>query len=120
MESVSAPQCTLGLLQIPLKRLFAVTNALIILLAAGMASQGVGYQVSADLLASWGDTVWDTSWLLKESSMIGKMLHTLVGYPARPAGIQIAAYIATLVIIVLLARAVGRPQRAARPPRQPA
>lgn len=29
-----------GLLQIPLKRLFAVTNALIILLAAGMASQG--------------------------------------------------------------------------------
>lgn len=109
-----------GLLQIPLKRLFAVTNALIILLAAGMASQGVGFLVSAGILPSWGDTVWDTSWLLKESSVVGKMLHTLIGYTARPAGIQIAVYIGTLVIIVLLARAVGRPQVAARQSRQSA
>lgn len=109
-----------GLLQIPLKRLFAVTNALIILLAAGMASQGVGYLVSAGLLPSWGDTVWDTSWLLKETSVVGKMLHTLIGYTARPAGIQIAAYITTLVTIVLLARAMGHPQRAAGQPRQSA
>ena len=102
-----------GLMQIPLKRLFAVTNALVILLAAGMASQGVGYLASVGILPSWGDTIWDTSWLLRDSSVVGKMLHTLVGYTARPAGIQIAAYIATLVIIVLLARAVGRPQGAA-------
>ena len=109
-----------GLLQIPLKRLFAVTNALIILLAAGMASQGVGYLVSAGILPSWGDTVWDTSWLLKESSVVGKMLHTLIGYTARPAGIQIAVYLATLVVIMLLARAVGRPQAAAGQSRQSA
>lgn len=105
-----------GLLQIPLKRLFGVTNALIILLAAGMASQGVGFLVSAGLLPSWGDSVWDTSWLLKETSIVGKMLHTLVGYTARPAGIQIAAYIATLAIIVFLSRATNRPQRASRQP----
>ena len=109
-----------GLLRIPLKRLFSVTNALIVLLAAGMASQGVGFLASAGLLPSWGDTVWDTSWLLKESSLLGKMLHTLIGYTARPAGIQIAAYIATLVMIVLLSRAVNRPQNTARQPRQPA
>jgi high-affinity iron transporter len=107
-----------GLLQIPLKRLFAVTNALIIVLAAGMASQGVGDLASAGILPSWGDTVWDTSWLLKETSVVGKMLHTLIGYTARPAGIQIAAYIATLVVIVFLARAVGRPQAAAGQSRQ--
>jgi high-affinity iron transporter len=109
-----------GLLQIPLKRLFAVTNTLVVLLAAGMASQGVGFLASTGLLPSWGETVWDTSWLLKESSLLGKMLHTLVGYTARPAGIQIAAYIATLVIIVLLSRAVNRPQSTAQQPRQPA
>ncbi|MBP0593375.1 FTR1 family protein [Paraburkholderia sp. LEh10] len=109
-----------GLLQIPLKRLFSVTNALIILLAAGMASQGVGYLVSAGLLPSWGDMVWDTSWLLKETSVIGKMLHTLIGYTARPAGIQIAAYIATLTIIVLLARTIAGPQGTARGSRQAA
>lgn len=105
-----------GLLQIPLKRLFGVTNGLIVLLAAGMASQGVGFLVSAGLLPAWGDTVWDTSWLLKETSIVGKMLHTLVGYTARPAGIQLVAYIATLAVIVFLARATSRPQRSARQP----
>lgn len=107
-----------GLLQIPLQRLFSVTNALIVLLAAGMASQGTGFLVSAGWLPSWGDTVWDTSWLLKESSVVGKMLHTLVGYTARPAGIQIVAYVATLLVIVLLARWVARKQAiVARPTR---
>jgi len=105
-----------GLLQIPLKRLFSVTNGLIVLLAAGMASQGVGFLVSAGLAPSWGDTVWDTSWLLKETSIVGKMLHTLVGYTARPAGIQVVAYVATLAVIVLLARATHRSHRSARQP----
>jgi high-affinity iron transporter len=109
-----------GLLQIPLKRLFAVTNAMIVLLAAGMASQGIGFLVSAGLVPSWGETVWDTSWLLKETSVIGKMLHTLVGYTARPAGIQITVYLATLMAILFLARLVGRPQEATRQPRQAA
>jgi high-affinity iron transporter len=97
-----------GLLQIPLKRLFSVTNALIVLLAAGMASQGIGYLVSAGLLPSLGDAMWDTSWLLAETSVVGKMLHALIGYTARPAGIQIAGYLATLAIIVALSRVVGR------------
>jgi high-affinity iron transporter len=109
-----------GLLQIPLKRLFAVTNAMIVLLAAGMASQGIGFLMSAGLVPSWGDTVWDTSRLLKETSVVGKMLHTLVGYTARPAGIQIAAYLATLFSILFLARMVARPDRAVPQPRQPA
>ena len=109
-----------GLLQIPLKRLFAVTNAMIILLAAGMASQGVGFLVSAGIVPSWGDTMWDTSWLLRETSVIGKVLHTLVGYTARPAGIQIAAYLATLAVIVTLSRIVGRPTGVASQPRRAA
>ncbi|MDC6084916.1 FTR1 family iron permease, partial [Burkholderia cenocepacia] len=106
-----------GLLQIPLKRLFSVTNGLIVLLAAGMASQCVGFLLAAGLVPSWGDAVWDTSWLLKETSIVGKALHTLIGYTARPAGIQIAAYVATLVAILVLARFVGRPQETVRPPR---
>jgi high-affinity iron transporter len=105
-----------GLLQIPLKRLFSVTNWLIVLLAAGMASQCVGFLLAAGLVPSWGDAVWDTSWLLKESTIVGKALHTLVGYTARPAGIQIVAYLTTLATIVGLSRLVGRPHAAMRPP----
>jgi len=97
-----------GLLQIPTRRLFMVTNLLIILLASAMASQGVGYLVNADILPSWGHAIWDTSWLLSEKSIVGKMLHSLVGYTARPEGIQLVAYTATAAAIILLMRQFGQ------------
>lgn len=90
-----------GLLQVSAKRLFSVTNALVILLAAGMASQGAGFLVSADILPAWG-TVWDSSWLLSDSSIVGKMLRTLIGYTAQPAGIQVVFYLLTLGVILTL------------------
>ncbi|MFC5476034.1 FTR1 family iron permease [Paraherbaspirillum soli] len=98
-----------GLLQISTRHLFSITNGLIILLAAGMTSQGIGYLLAADLLPAWGDTIWDTSWLLADTSIVGKMLHALIGYTARPAGIQIAGYLATLCLIVLMVRQFGKP-----------
>jgi len=98
-----------GLLQIPARRLFSVTNTLIMLLAAAMASQGVASLVSADLLPAWGHAIWDTSALLSDKSILGKMLHSLIGYTARPEGIQIVAYLATLVVIAILVRQIGRP-----------
>ena len=97
-----------GLLQISMRRLFSITNGLIILLAAGMASQGIGFLLAADLLPAWGDTVWDTSRILSDTSIVGKMLHTLIGYTARPAGIQIVAYLTTLCLIVLMVRQFGK------------
>ena len=98
-----------GLLRISTHRLFAVTNGLIILLAAGMASQGLGFLVAADLIPAWGDVIWDTSGVLSDSSIVGMTLHTLIGYTARPSGIQIAGYLATLAAIVLMVRQFGRP-----------
>ncbi|MFC5519963.1 FTR1 family iron permease [Polaromonas jejuensis] len=97
-----------GLLKIATHRLFAVTNALIILLTAGMASQGVGFLLSANLVPSWGDAIWDSSWLLSDTSILGKMLHTLIGYTDRPAGIQLAVYVLTLTTVTLLVRTQGR------------
>lgn len=99
-----------GLLQIPARRLFAVTNLLIILLASAMASQGVGYLVNADILPALGHAIWDTSWLLSDKQLLGKMLHSLVGYTARPEGIQLIAYAGTFVVILLLMRQFGRRQ----------
>jgi high-affinity iron transporter len=104
-----------GLLQIPARRLFAVTNTLIMLLAAAMASQGVAYLVSADMLPAWGHSIWDTSGLLSDRSILGRMLHSLVGYTARPEGIQIATYVVTLGSIYALEKwAARRPAVAAR------
>jgi high-affinity iron transporter len=98
----------LGLLAIPLKRLFAVTSWLILLLAAGMASQGAAFLMQADLLPSLGNNLWDTSSILTENSMLGLLLHVLIGYSAQPAGIQVAFYLATLLVIGSSMRVLGR------------
>jgi high-affinity iron transporter len=99
----------LGLLRIPTRRLFTVTSWMVLLLAAGMASQAAGYLVQADLLPPLGNAVWDTSAVLTEDSILGKALHTLIGYVSRPEGIQILFYLVTLCAIWLLTRVVGNP-----------
>jgi high-affinity iron transporter len=91
-----------GLLRIPLQHLFAVTNWMILLLAAGMASQAADFLVQANILPPLGQQLWDTSAILTEKSILGRVLHTLVGYVARPMGIQLLVYIATLVLTRLL------------------
>jgi len=108
----------LGLLTIPAGRLFQVTSGLITLLAAGMAAQAVLLLQNGGYINAWSGTVWDTSWLLKEDSIPGRLLHTLVGYVQAPDGAQVAAYLATIAGILLLMRMTGRLQAARRP--QPA
>ncbi len=93
-----------GLLAIPLRRLFTVTSWLILLLAAGLASQGAAFLMQANLLPSLGNDLWDTSSILGERSMLGVLLHVLIGYSAQPAGIQVVFYLSTLVVIGTLMR----------------
>jgi len=88
-----------GLMRIHIARLFKVSGAMILMLAAGLAAQCAGFLVQADLLPSLGNRIWDSSNILSESSVLGKVLHTLVGYIAQPEGIQIVFYLATLVVI---------------------
>jgi high-affinity iron transporter len=111
-----------GLVAIPMRLLFTVTSWLVLLLAAGLASQGAAFLLQADLLPSLGDNLWDTSFLLSDDSLVGRILHTLIGYTAQPAGIQLVFYAATLLVIGGLMRLVGSGERAGgnRAPSPPA
>jgi high-affinity iron transporter len=93
-----------GLLAIPAGRLFAVTSGLITLLAAGMASQAVLFLQQAGYFEILTSTVWDTSWLLPEGSILGRLLHTLIGYSDSPNGAQLVVYAATVLAIGVLMR----------------
>jgi high-affinity iron transporter len=109
-----------GLLTIPAGKLFQVTSGLITLLAAGMAAQAVIFLQNGGWLEYFTTTVWDTSWLIKEDSLAGRLLHTLVGYSQAPNGAQLIAYAATILLIVALMRLVpqgspARPQTAPKP-----
>jgi len=100
-----------GLLTIPAGKLFQVTSGLITLLAAGMAAQAVIFLQNGGLLEVLTGTVWDTSWLIQEDSIAGRLLHTLVGYSQAPNGAQLIAYAATVVLIVTLMWLVNRNQQ---------
>jgi high-affinity iron transporter len=102
-----------GLLAIPTRYIFSVTSWLIALLAAGMAAQSVQFLNNAGFVEVLGRTVWDTSWLLSENSILGRMLHALIGYTERPTELQLVVYVAILLLMGLLMR-IARPA----PPRQ--
>ena len=97
-----------GLLAIPPRHLFGVTSWLVTLLAAGMAAQAVNYLAAAGVWEIATQPVWDTSAMLSEGSLPGRVAHTLVGYMDRPSASQIAAYGATLLVITGLTRVMGR------------
>jgi high-affinity iron transporter len=99
-----------GLVAIPVHRLFQVTNWLIALLAAGMAGQAAATLHSADLLPGWGEQLWNTSALLADDSIAGKAMHALVGYSARPSGVQLAAWLGTLLLLIVCSRMISRPR----------
>ncbi|MGB7478869.1 MAG: FTR1 family protein [Burkholderiaceae bacterium] len=88
-----------GLLRIPLRWFFAATSTLLLLLAAGLASQMAKFLVQGDFLPSLAAPAWDTSALLTTDSALGTALHVLVGYDARPAGMQLLFYAIALVAI---------------------
>jgi high-affinity iron transporter len=92
----------LGLLRIPGRYLFAVTSLLIAFLAAGMAAQAIVFLAQASIVTVLDQTVWDTSWLVSESSLAGRTLHTLIGYTDQPTYMQLLAYCAVLAVMAVL------------------
>ena len=90
----------LGLSRVPMQRMFAVTNTLILLLAASIASQLARALSQAGLINVWGQPLWDTSRVLRMDSPVGTLAHALVGYDAQPSGLQLAFYALALLVIV--------------------
>lgn len=89
----------LGLSRIPIQRMFAVTNALILVLAASIASQLARALSQAGLISAWGQPLWDTSPILRVDSPFGTLAHALIGYEAQPTGLQLVFYGVALVVI---------------------
>ena len=99
----------LGLVRIPTRKLFAVTTVLIALLAAGMAAQAAAFLEKANWLTAMNNVIWDSAWLLSDSSILGKALHTLIGYTDQPTAMQLVVYVAILAVTFVLMRMYGGP-----------
>ena len=86
---------------VSLLRLFAVTSVLLLLVAAGLFSAGVGRLEGLGLLPA-SSTLWDTSRILSDHGVVGGFLGGLVGYRARPSLLEALAYLSYLLVAGVL------------------
>jgi len=106
----------LGLVTIPTRHLFRVTTVLITFLAAGLAAQSALFLQQAGIVTALSNTAWDTSAILSDSSLFGRVLRTLMGYSDQPSMLQVVVYVGTLIVIVGLSIAFSPSKPAARTP----
>lgn len=102
--------------RVSLPRFFGITSVLLLLLAAGLFSAGIG-RVQALGLLPQSATLWDSSWLLSDQSGIGSFLSGLVGYRARPSTLEVVGYIVYLLVagILLFGHPTSKPGAPAPP-----
>lgn len=81
-----------GSSRIPLKPFFTISGVVVIVLAAGLASNGLAHLHESGLLANLGSRPWDTDTLVASTSTLGQFLNTLLGYDSAPALSQIVLY----------------------------
>ena len=88
-----------GLLKFTTKYVFRMTSALLILLAAGLASQLADNLAQADVISVLTEPLWDSSWLISNSSLTGSFMHSLFGYTSNPSSIELIFYFTTLIAL---------------------
>ncbi|WP_088139139.1 FTR1 family iron permease [Achromobacter xylosoxidans] len=96
------------------RRFFRVTEILLLLLAGSLLVGGLDHLISLDVLPTIVDPVWDSSWLLSDSTGVGKVLADFAGYRALPALTSVLLWVAYWIIVWALLRWVGgKPAKAA-------
>jgi len=91
-----------GLARIPVKQLFNVAGWLLMFLAAGMASQAAWNLVVIDWLPPLMDPMWNTSSIVSSESMLGELMHVMMGYDDQPSALQVLVFAASLIAMVTI------------------
>lgn len=91
-----------GLIRFAGKYIFTISTILLTLIAAGLASEAAGILTSSGIIELFSEQLWDSSWLVDNNSITGKVLNITIGYDSRPNGMQIAFYLATILLTVFM------------------
>src|SRR5262245_31371033 len=87
-----------------LQTFFRVTGALLLLVAAGLLSAGLNKLIGLGYLSPLVSQVWNTSWLLRDDSVVGALLGALVGYRSRPSLLEVLAVSLYLPLMLWMLR----------------
>jgi len=91
------------------KVFFRFSEVVLLFLAAALLVDGVDRMIGLGLLPPLVDPVWDTSWLIDDSSTAGNLVAALTGYRARPALLALLAYGIYWALVLILMRTTRQP-----------
>lgn len=78
-----------------------LTHCLLALTIASTLDEVCQLLIQSNLI-SGGPAIWNTSQLLSEQSLVGRLLYALIGYEATPSLAQVSCYILALLISLAL------------------
>ncbi|MES2677674.1 MAG: FTR1 family protein [Pseudomonadota bacterium] len=90
-----------GMIKVLGRHFFTITSWLLIFLAAGMVANAIGFLSNANLISPIIYPLWDSSFLISEEGIFGKILHALFGYIAKPSAAQLIGYLTTITALVI-------------------
>ncbi len=90
------------------KVFFRFSEILLLLLAAALLVDGVDRMIGLGWIPALIDPVWDSSFLLDDSSRVGGVIAAFTGYRAHPALMLLLIYAAYWLVVSLLLRQPNR------------
>lgn len=82
--------------RLPLRSFFLASGLAVLVLSAGLLTNGIAELQESGLVPNLGPRPWDSEWLVASTSTLGKFLHTFVGYDSSPTLGQVIAYVVYL------------------------
>ena len=98
--------------RIDLRRFFTITGVVLIFVSAGLVAFAVHEFGEAGLITNTGEA-WNIGTVLPESSPLGALLAGLFGYRSAPTPLEVIAYLAYLIPVLLLFLWGGRVHKVA-------
>ncbi len=92
------------------KVFFRISETLLLLLAAALLVDGVDRMIGLGWLPALVDPVWNSSFLLDDSSRLGGLIAAFTGYRAQPALMLLLIYAAYWLLISFLLRRSTEPR----------
>ncbi|NOY13919.1 MAG: 4Fe-4S binding protein, partial [Deltaproteobacteria bacterium] len=90
-----------GIYRFDVSKFFRYTSIIMMIFAAGLVGKAT-FMLQAGGLLPGTITAWDTSWLVRDGSLIGSFLSALIGYTAEPTILQVIFYFSYLSLVFYL------------------
>ena len=87
-----------AVVKLNLAQFFKITGALLILVAAGLASHGVHEFQEAGVLPYFASEAWNTAAILNDKTEIGAIIRSVFGYNDNPTHLEAGSYFAYLAL----------------------